>query len=311
MSGLALIAECNKKVGSGHAVETSHLLRCLSPIECRAYLTKGTPRELLHSFRSRSQTIPNLSVESLSSVAVDARSRGYKAAVLNALNVTPAMVKALKSSGLKVAALSVNRRVPGADLSLTLGPTNMILAPEFARLARRPRRHHGPLREIMILMGGTDTNGNTAAVVRALAGHRPKLRKTIIVGPNFARLTELLRALAAVKDPSFRVVRNPKNLPALMRQADAALTLGSDTSLELACLGTPTILFEEAPHERRQALLLSRLGCGIFAGKTSLPLLLSRLDNGGLRNRMSRAGRSLVDGLGAERLAYALRRLAA
>ncbi len=310
MSGLALVAECNKRVGSGHAVETIHLLRCLSPIECRAYLTKGTPFELLRRFRS-SQTIPNLSVESLSSVAVDARSRGYKAAVLNALQVTPAMVKALKSSGLKVAALSVNRHVRGADLSLTLGPKNMILAPEFARLARRPRRHHGPLREIMILMGGTDTSGNTSAVVRALSGHRPKLRKTIVVGPNFAHSAALSRALTLSKDPSFRVVRNPKNLPALMRRADAALTLGSDTSLELACVGTPTILFEEAPHERRQALLLSRLGCGIFAGEASLPVLLSRLDDAALRNRMSRAGRSLVDGRGAERLAVALKRLAA
>ncbi len=311
MSGLALIAECNKKVGSGHAVETRHLLRCLSTIECRAYLTKGTPRELLHSFRSSSQTIPNLSVESLSSVAVDARSRGYKAAVLNALQVTPAMVKALKSSGLKVAALSVNRRVRGADLSLTLGPKNMILAPEFARLADKPRRHHGPLREIMILMGGTDTSGQTAAVVRLLAGHRPRLRKTIIVGPNFAHPAALSRALAAAKDKSFRVVRDPKNLPALMRRADAALTLGSDTSLELACVGTPTILFEEAPHELRQARLLARHGCGFFAGKASLPSLLSRLDDAGLRNKMSRAGRSLVDGRGAERLAAALRRLAA
>ncbi|MEK7388074.1 MAG: hypothetical protein AAB036_00090 [Elusimicrobiota bacterium] len=309
MSGLALVAQCNKRVGSGHAVETSHLLRCLSQVECRAYLTKGTPRELLRRFRS-SQLIPDLSVESLSSVAVDARSRGYKAAVLNALQVTPAMVKALKSSGLKVAALSVNRRVRGADLSLTLGPKNMILAPEFARLARRPRRHRGPLREIMILMGGTDNSGTTASVARTLAGHRPRLRKTIIVGPNFAHPAELTRVLAAVKDPSFRVIRGPKNLPALMRRADAALTLGSDTSLELACVGTPTILFEEASHERRQALLLASRGCGLYAGSRPLLPLLARLDDAALRNRMSRAGRSFVDGLGAERLARALKRLA-
>lgn len=222
------------------------------------------------------------------------------------------MVKALKSSGLKVAALAVSgRKVAGCDLWLILGASNMILAPRFARLARRPRRHRGPLRELLILMGGTDTNGNTAAAVRALAGHRPDLRKTIVVGPNFARPKELSQALYAVKDPSFRVVRDPKDLPALMRRADAALTLGSDTSLELACVGTPTVLFEEAPHERLQALLLARRGCGLFAGAKPLLSLLARLDDAALRNRMSRAGRRLVDGRGAERLAAALRRLAA
>lgn len=228
------------------------------------------------------------------------------------------MVKALKSSGLKLAALSVSGpEVAGCDLWLTLGASNIILAPRFARLARRPRRHLGPLREILILMGGTDSNGNTAAAIRALAGWRPALRKTIVVGPNFARPAELSRALCAANDRSFLVVRDPEDLPALMRRADAALTLGSDTSLELACLGTPAVLFEEAPHERRQARLLARRDCGLFGGAKRditfrrLSVLLANLDDAARRNRMARAGRALVDGRGAERAAAALRSLAA
>ena len=156
MSGLALVAECNKKVGSGHAVVTRNLVDLLTSVECRAYLTKGTPRRILNSFRRRPKTIPDLAVGTLMSVAVDARSRGLKAAVLNALQVTPAMVKALKSGGLKVVALSVNRNVPGADMSLTMGPSNMILSPAISALAAKPRSHRGPVKNLMILMGGTD-----------------------------------------------------------------------------------------------------------------------------------------------------------
>lgn len=311
------MAECNKRVGSGHAIETRNLVNLLSSIKCRAYLTKGAPGEILHSFRRRPETIPDLAVKTLQSVAVDARSRGLKAVVLNALQVTPAMVKALKSGGLKVAALSVNRNVAGADLSLTLGPSNMILSPAFSALAAKPRHHRGPLKTLMILMGGTDSSGSTAHLVRALAGRTPSLRKVIVAGPNFARLPELRRALGAAKDRSFVLVRSPKNLPALMSRADAAITLGSDTSLELACAGTPAILMEEAPHERRQARLLARKGCGVFigsrreAGPERILAALRRLDDPALRGRMSRAGRAFVDGRGAERLAKRLRRLAA
>lgn len=316
MSGLALVAECNKKVGSGHAVETRNLLKRLSSIECRAYLTKGTPGEILDSFRRRPETIPDLSAGTLRSVSSKARSLGFKAVVLNALQVTPAMVKALKSSGLKVAALSVNRNVLGADLSLTMGPSNMILSPAFSALAAKPRVHRGPVKTLMILMGGTDASGSTAHLVRALAG-RTSYRKLVIAGPNFSRLRELRRALASAKDGSFVLVRSPKNLPALMSRADAAITLGSDTSLELACAGTPTILMEEAPHERRQARLLARKGCGLFLGSRSeaksalLLAALCRLNDPALRNRMSRAGQATVDGRGAERLAARLRRISA
>lgn len=317
MSGLALVAECNKKVGSGHAIETRHLVDLLSSIECRAYLTKGTPGEILHSFRRRPETIPDLAVKTLKSVAVDARSRGLRAVVLNALQVTPAMVKALKTGGLKVAALSVNRRVPGADLSLTLGPSNMILSPAFSALAAKKRSHRGPVRTLLILMGGTDSSGSTAHLVRVLAGRAPSLKKILVAGPNFARLPELRRALAAAKDRSFVLLRAPKNLPALMARVDAAITLGSDTSLELACAGTPTILMEEAPHERRQARLLARKGCGLFLGSRSEATAgralaaLRRLDDPALRSRMARAGRAFVDGRGARRLAARLRRLSA
>ncbi|MBI3288368.1 MAG: hypothetical protein HYZ74_02480 [Elusimicrobia bacterium] len=315
MSGLALVAECNKRVGSGHAVEMSNLLLRLSSIECRAYLTRGTPQAILRSFRARPDVIRDLSVHSLKAVAADARARGFKAAALNALSITPAMVKALKSGGLKVAALSVNR-APGADLSVRLGAENMILSARFAALASRARSHRGPVKTLMILMGGTDSSGSTAHLVRALAGLTPSMRKIVVVGPNFARPAELTRTLTAAHDRSFVVARDPADLPGLMARADAAITLGSDTSLELACAGTPTLLMEEAPHERRQARLLARKGCGLFLGskrEASAKRLLSalrRLDDPARRARMARAGRAFIDGRGAERLAARLKRLA-
>jgi len=318
MTGLALVAECSRRVGSGHAVETSHLAASLGSVRHRVFLTRAAPAALRRRFRSPVELVPDLSVRSLAHVARRSRALGLTAAAVNALAVTPAMIGALKKGGLKVAGLSVRgRKVRGADLWLTLGVENMIMAPAYARLARRPRAHRGPVRRLLVLMGGTDSSGSTAHLVRALAGRLPRVRKTLVVGPNFARPAELARALREARDPSFAVVHDPPDLPARMRRADAAITLGSDASLELACVGTPTILMEEAPHERRQARRLARGGAGLFAGSrreaspARLLAALRRLDDPSLRARMSRAGRRLVDGRGAERLSTALRELAA
>lgn len=317
MSGLALVAECSKRAGAGHAVETAHLAARLKGVRWRAFLTRGTPDALFGRFGGRAERIPDLSRRSLEAVARRARALGLRAAALNAVRVGPEMVSALRDAGLRVAALSVQGRRPaGAELWLPHSPRYVVLAPVYARLAGRPRAHRGPVRSLLVLMGGTDASGSSAALVRALAGRLPRVAKTVVVGPNFARPAELAAALKAAKDPSFRVVRNPRNLPALMAAHDAAATLGSDTSLELACAGTPMLLWEEAPHERRQSRLLASKGCGIFIGSKreasagKVLAALRRLDDPSRRDKMARACRRFVDGRGAERVASALARLA-
>jgi len=326
LKALALLAECSPRIGSGHVVETLHLGAKLGRLPWRAYLSRATPGPLVERFGSRARLVDGFEPEKLARLSRSLADEGFAAAVLNFLKISSRQVSAVRAAGLKAACLTASSAAElGCDLWIDLdigrperpgrlgGPRYMALAPAFARLAARPRRHHGPVRDLLIVMGGTDSSGSTLALARALAGRLPGVRKHVVAGPNFAHKAALAK-LERSWDASFTVHRDPPDLPSLMARCDAAFTLGSDTSLELACLGTPTILLEEAPHERRQALRLAREGCGLFLGAVAdvtparVERLLRRLDDPRLRRRMARAGKRLVDGKGGERLAREIRR---
>jgi spore coat polysaccharide biosynthesis predicted glycosyltransferase SpsG len=51
---------------------------------------------------------------------------------------------------------------------------------------------------------------------------------------------------------------NTKRMPALMAQSDLAITSGSLTVWELACLGVPNIIISTSERERENSLLLDR-----------------------------------------------------
>lgn len=327
VSGLALLSEGSRWTGSGHIVETLHLSRALANVPWRAYLSRQTPPALLKRFGSRAQTVDGFSPVKLARLGPSLLERGLSTAVLNFLKIEPTQVNALKRCGLKVVCITAKGGRPAhCDLWIDLGigarsstnsrggPKFMVLSPAFRRWARRARVHRGRITRLLILMGGTDFSGASAALVGAMAGRLASVEKHVVAGPNFAHLARLRQALASVDDGSFRLHRSPADLPALMARSDAAFTFGSDTSLELACVGTPTILLHEAPHERRQALFLARKGCGLFFGPPSSVTarralsFVRRLDDPAVRNRCARAGRRLVDGRGGERVARILRR---
>ncbi len=322
MTRLGLLAECSKAIGSGHVVETLNLSRALRGIQWKTFISQSGTADLTFLFKGKAERVSVFSSRFLSRIA-DA---GYSAVLFNSLTVDSALTRAAKTAGLRVACITASGPRPtNCDFWIDLdigkpgksqgdlsGPAHMILDKRYKRLARLPRRHKGPLKNLMIIMGGTDNSGCSIALAKALAYQFPRIRKSIIAGPNFAKLRELKHALHTLNDPTFALLQSPKNLPFLMKQADSAITLGSDTSLELAAAGTPTILMEECRHERRQARFLARKGCGIFLGNVNnvtsrrLISLLSELESPSKRQKISKISKKIVDGLGAERVAKAV-----
>lgn len=311
---VALLAECSKKVGSGHAVQTWQLTRFLGRTPWRAYLSAETPPDLFRRFGRRAHRLNDFTPRSLEHLGAGLAREGIRSVFLNFLRLSTAQTAALARRGLKVGAVTVSGPVPDRCIFHRRSVADLVLAPEFARLARRPRVHRGPVKNLLIVMGGTDVSGSTVAVIGALAGRFPGMNKHVVQGPNFARPAELRAALKKTSDSSFRLYRDLPSLAPLMRRCDAAFTLGSNTSLELACLGTPMIFMHEAPHELRQARLMARRGCGIFLGTASaintgrVARAMARMDQAGFRGRCARAGARFVDGRGGERLARDIRR---
>ncbi len=192
-----------------------------------------------------------------------------------------------------------------------------LVGPAYAPLRKvfRLRREEalasrrGPLRRVLVVMGGADTLRLGPAVVADLAGALPpSVEVRGLVGPADGRPDEL-RALRS-RGVSVAGPLDPDDLATEMIAAQAAVATPSTVCWEMAVLGMPMVVIRTADNQALAAHELARLGAArvlapsdrvsdAFAGPSGL------LEEG-VRERLSRAAASLVDGLGADRVAATL-----
>jgi spore coat polysaccharide biosynthesis predicted glycosyltransferase SpsG len=169
----------------------------------------------------------------------------------------------------------------------------------------------GPLRTLLVTFGGTDLRDLTPRCVRALAAAFPSLRLRVVVAPAFANREAIEEALGGAGDVLFDPA--PAEICRAMRTADAAVSAAGQTLYELACVGVPTVAVTVADNQRHDAAGWQEAGFLAYAGHWSDPGLLDAvrravegLRDPAVRARAARAGRGLVDGRGALRVARCL-----
>jgi UDP-2,4-diacetamido-2,4,6-trideoxy-beta-L-altropyranose hydrolase len=188
---------------------------------------------------------------------------------------------------------------------LLLGSRYALLRADFAR-SRHPLS--ATAKRLVVALGGGDSGGAAERVLDTLpqlevAG----LRTTLIIGRANARHAELARRAAAV---GADLVRDPADVVALMAAADIAISGGGTTCLEFACLGVPMVALILADNQRSIARAMGLGGAAqileadeiLDPSKLADPILAMAEDLE-LRRRMSAAGRAMVDGQGAARVA--------
>ena len=193
--------------------------------------------------------------------------------------------------------------------------TSLLLGTRFALLRREFRGWRGFAREIpstarriLVTLGGSDPAGATARVVRALSPMAAESELKIVVGPANARVDEI--TIEAQRWGSrAEVLQSIEDFPALLAWADLAVSGGGSTCWELTFFGVPFVTIVLAPNQATIAGSLERAGVSRNVGREDaldqekLVSLVRAVANGaGERQRMSEAGRSLVDGRGAERV---------
>src|SRR5262249_60783168 len=122
-------------------------------------------------------------------------------------------------------------------------------------------------------------------------------------------------ATRAAQYTNCRVVPDPgAEMPRLMAAADLAVCAGGSTMWELACMGVPFIPIVIADNQRQAAAAMARDGYSAIeraAIPRDLPAAVAALAaDAARREALSRRGRQLVDGHGAERVGAALRQIA-
>jgi len=204
------------------------------------------------------------------------------------------------------------RTGPGAQL--LLGPRYALLRPHFRDL---PARRAAPrVARVLVTLGGADPQSSTAAVVEAVQRALPAAALDVVIGPLFGPVPDLERRAAG--DPRrLRLHRGIDDLSALMSAVDLAVSGGGQTLYELAASGVPTVALSLADNQEPNIAALSGVSL-LSAGRLREAAVdrFDRVEEGcrqlaadpALRERMSDAGRSLIDGQGAARVAEVILR---
>jgi UDP-2,4-diacetamido-2,4,6-trideoxy-beta-L-altropyranose hydrolase len=197
------------------------------------------------------------------------------------------------------------------DTEFLLGPRYALLGPEFSDLRLADGDPTGPA-SVLVVLGGADFLGLTPALVSALSALPAVAEVTAVVGP-FAPNLDAVRAAAARAPRSVRVLHAPGAMAPLMTAATIAVSAAGQTLYRLACVGCPTVAVQAAENQRGQLAALCAAGAveavPVERGGDVAPVVAAAarlLGDVAARARMRRAGRALVDGRGAGRVAGAI-----
>jgi UDP-2,4-diacetamido-2,4,6-trideoxy-beta-L-altropyranose hydrolase len=191
-----------------------------------------------------------------------------------------------------------------------LGPAYALLRPEFAVAPRR--EIPAATRRVLLTMGGGDTRGLLARLVAWTRAALPDADVDVIVSPLVDAAPP--EGEASPGRGQVALHRDPADVRALMLCADLALCAGGQTAYELAATGTPAVAIQVAANQAGNLGSLAEAGALLWVGEASEPGLEAKVGrtmaalgaDAAQRARLSRAGRALVDGRGAERVAGAV-----
>jgi spore coat polysaccharide biosynthesis predicted glycosyltransferase SpsG len=221
-------------------------------------------------------------------------------------------------------ALVVNSRIgvgPGDYASYVARETRLLLGPSYALL--RPEFMDEPNRttparaqRALLTLGGSDPEGLMPKLMRWVATELEWADLAVVAGPLSDNLKEV-RAASAVIGSRAAVLEQPGNMRALMLKADIAVSGGGQTLYELAATATPTVAIRMADNQTRNVKGLEASGVVKWAGdvqdgdlQVKVRTRVRRLaEDPQERAAMAAAGRGLVDGRGAERVAAAVLKL--
>lgn len=183
------------------------------------------------------------------------------------------------------------------------------LAPVYQGKHKNERQIKEKVENILVTQGGSDTYGFIPKIITALYAVPEGISINVVLGPNFSHDMEL----DAVLDKSprrYNLIRGVSDLSGLMLQADLAISAGGNTLFELACLGVPAIVICAEFFEVETADRLQKEGFGINLGfgkyvaeKEIYKAISLLIHNTEMLIKMSRKGKTLIDGQGAKRVA--------
>lgn len=337
---LVIRADANTAIGSGHVMRCLALAQAWQDQGGAVTFVSDVSTSLRERLRSEGIAVRPVTAEPGSAADAEylietARELGARHVVVDGYHFGAVYPKQLKDARLHVLFLDDNGHAKHyyADLVLNqnihdsedLYPsrepyTRLLLGTRYALLRREFQPWQNWRREIsdtgwnvLVTMGGSDPDNVTLKVLRALERARPeRVDVRVVVGsgnPHFAELEKAARHLTH----TVRLEQNTTDMPALMAWADVAVSAAGSTCWELAFMGLPSIVLVVAENQQAIAANLTQRDAAISLGQavdtsqdSIASAVLDLLYDTNARRRLSKRGRSLVDGRGAARAVAAL-----
>jgi len=201
-----------------------------------------------------------------------------------------------------------------------LGPAYACLDARFARPSDRPIDR--AVSRVVVSLGMADPENVTEDVLEAfscLRGDAIAPEVVVVLGANAPHLESVGHRIAAMPDTELRV--DVRDMAALLRSCDLAVGAGGVSLFERLALGVPSITLTIAENQRLFVEGAVAEGATVNGGTPyegsepglAAPLaavIRSVIEERNLRAALRDAGRRIVDGRGAERVAAHLNELA-
>ncbi|MNR75302.1 UDP-2,4-diacetamido-2,4,6-trideoxy-beta-L-altropyranose hydrolase [compost metagenome] len=345
MSHLVVRTDVSSRIGFGHAVRSLALARSWrasgGSVSWLGYSDSDSLRTMVEAHGIAFEAVPAPHPDSMDKAVTLEHLEGHPAGtwvILDGYHFDPSYQQALRAAGHRLLLLDdtaewsefhadiiLNQNLNAHQLVYPSGPQTLqvlgtrfaLLRPEFAPFRDLPRSVPEVARRILVTMGGADPFNASLKVLKALERiQRFPLEIAVIVGSLNPNRLGLEQAVANSERLSARtkLVFSPSDMTDWMAWADVAITAGGSTCWELALMGVPSVVLITAENQRRGAEGLKTVGAALTLGD------IERIDEQAIaqnitdfclkpeaRASVSRLGRALVPGDGAERLVGMMR----
>lgn len=146
-----------------------------------------------------------------------------------------------------------------------LGPSYVLLRPEFANARQRLRTRDGSVRRVLIFFGGSDPTNQTQKAVEALRMlERHDIEVDVVVGSANPNRNSIQTLCARIPNVVFHC--QVPNMAELILNADLGIGAGGATMWERCCLGLPAITVVFAANQERATEDVAGIGAIEYLG---------------------------------------------
>lgn len=345
---LLVRAEGNSIIGLGHLMRTMSIASCLIPDTEIVYLCTGD--ESISLIQERGFRVIKLTHEAFSlEEAEEILGKGYAkntAILIDSYQVSDEYIEQLKKKYVVAYMDDLIEHPYPADViinyntyateheyanlyhksacrtpELIIGGQFIPLRSEFTAgcSTENSNESSGEKVKILITTGGGDQDNYAGIIAENLLKLGLNIELNVVCGavnPNYPMLMQL-----SSDNSSMQVHRNVKNMSALMRECDMAISAGGSTCYELCAMGVPFVVFAYADNQLRILSSLAEKRAALSAGFADnvskqaevVSIIVAEavklINSKALREEVAANARKITDGSGARKLANELIRI--